>query len=478
SFNSEKSIGEWDEITDAMSINVSKNKKIRVIGEKGMDITTSDWHPFFVKQKTKFNNMCPICKEKIKNLKSFATHLKNSGNCREKYNDFPKYEIVEKRADELNKNDYVLQNSDNLFSDGSALSKEIMWLAGFFIGDGCISKFIDNRGGNSLEKNRIRFFSSNRKALEKIKNILSKYFNAEVNVLQNDKRSEVLLEISSSKKEVLDFFFKIGFKPGKKVYDVSISPFIKKNINKHNVFSLLSGLMDSDGHISKRDGDFEYSTVSEKLAEDVFELCNVAGISISKSLKKTKRKNEKDIYRLRIPQYEMTRIREMVEAEVNFNRIKHVILNREKRHFSVVRVKSASKVNVEDNEFYDLTTKNNHNYLAGKNCLVFVHNTVFHTYVGERLSKEAVKKIVKKISDNYHLPYFTMTPTFSICPIHGYLPGEHEYCPKCDEEFSEKVLNTNKTEEVSKDFSYGEDTSLIQKFQLNYGGEINGTDKM
>ena len=48
-----------------------------------------------------------------------------------------------------------------------------------------------------------------------------------------------------------------------------------------------------------------------------------------------------------------------------------------------------------------------------------------------------MKRMVKKISDNYHLPYFTISPTFSICPIHGYLAGEHEYCPKCDADIAE-----------------------------------------
>ncbi|NLJ84053.1 MAG: hypothetical protein GX336_03980, partial [Halanaerobiaceae bacterium] len=38
------------------------------------------------------------------------------------------------------------------------------------------------------------------------------------------------------------------------------------------------------------------------------------------------------------------------------------------------------------------------------------------------------------IAENFKLPYFTITPSFSICPIHGYLAGEHEYCPKCDAE--------------------------------------------
>jgi hypothetical protein len=58
-----------------------------------------------------------------------------------------------------------------------------------------------------------------------------------------------------------------------------------------------------------------------------------------------------------------------------------------------------------------------------------------HAYMGEAMpSAEAVKKLVKTISYKYHLPYFTLTPSFSICPVHGYLVGEHQYCPKCDED--------------------------------------------
>ncbi|MCK4997549.1 ribonucleoside triphosphate reductase [Candidatus Pacearchaeota archaeon] len=67
----------------------------------------------------------------------------------------------------------------------------------------------------------------------------------------------------------------------------------------------------------------------------------------------------------------------------------------------------------------------------------YTGGTVFHTFIGEKMTKDSVKKMVDKISRNYHLPYFTLTPTFSICPIHGYIPGEHEYCPKCDDELEE-----------------------------------------
>ncbi len=65
----------------------------------------------------------------------------------------------------------------------------------------------------------------------------------------------------------------------------------------------------------------------------------------------------------------------------------------------------------------------------------YTGGTVLHGFLGERMnSHEAVKKLVKTIVENYKLPYFTISPTFSICPKHGYLSGEHHYCPKCDVE--------------------------------------------
>ena len=67
-------------------------------------------------------------------------------------------------------------------------------------------------------------------------------------------------------------------------------------------------------------------------------------------------------------------------------------------------------------------------------CL-YTGGTVIHLFLGEKLpSNESVKNLVRKVTSKYSLPYFSITPTFSICPIHGYIPGEHEYCPKCDAE--------------------------------------------
>jgi ribonucleoside-triphosphate reductase len=63
----------------------------------------------------------------------------------------------------------------------------------------------------------------------------------------------------------------------------------------------------------------------------------------------------------------------------------------------------------------------------------YTGGTVLHLYMGERISTAtACKKLVRRALENYRLPYITISPTFSICPKHGYLDGEHSYCPKCD----------------------------------------------
>jgi ribonucleoside-triphosphate reductase len=65
----------------------------------------------------------------------------------------------------------------------------------------------------------------------------------------------------------------------------------------------------------------------------------------------------------------------------------------------------------------------------------YTGGTVLHLYMGERISSaEACKKLVRRALTNFRLPYITVTPTFSICPKHGYIQGEHEFCPKCDAE--------------------------------------------
>jgi ribonucleoside-triphosphate reductase len=76
-------------------------------------------------------------------------------------------------------------------------------------------------------------------------------------------------------------------------------------------------------------------------------------------------------------------------------------------------------------EYLDLQDEIQSKYTGG---------TVVHLYAGERITNfGVVKNLVKKICDNYTLPYFSFTPTFSICANHGYINGEHNECPQCGE---------------------------------------------
>ncbi len=69
----------------------------------------------------------------------------------------------------------------------------------------------------------------------------------------------------------------------------------------------------------------------------------------------------------------------------------------------------------------------------------YTGGTVLHLYMSERVSSpDACKMLVRRALERFSLPYITVTPTFSICPKHGYLAGEYEFCPKCDDELIAK----------------------------------------
>ena len=65
----------------------------------------------------------------------------------------------------------------------------------------------------------------------------------------------------------------------------------------------------------------------------------------------------------------------------------------------------------------------------------YTGGTVLHLYMSEHISNiEACKRLVRRALTRFRLPYITVTPIFSICPSHGYIPGEHKFCPRCDQE--------------------------------------------
>lgn len=80
----------------------------------------------------------------------------------------------------------------------------------------------------------------------------------------------------------------------------------------------------------------------------------------------------------------------------------------------------------------------------------YTGGTVLHLYMGERLSSAfACKQLVRRSLERFRQPYITVTPTFSICPVHGYIAGDHEFCPKCDAEIlarKQKKIHSNQQE--------------------------------
>lgn len=105
---------------------------------------------------------------------------------------------------------------------------------------------------------------------------------------------------------------------------------------------------------------------------------------------------------------------------------------------------------------------------------LYTSGTVFHAFLGERLKDwKSAAKLVKKIAENYKLPYYTLSPTYSVCSEHGYLAGEHKTCPKCGKEaeiYSRitgyyrpvKNWNAGKTQEFKMRKVYDLDNSEIK----------------
>ncbi len=71
----------------------------------------------------------------------------------------------------------------------------------------------------------------------------------------------------------------------------------------------------------------------------------------------------------------------------------------------------------------------------------YTGGTVLHLYMSERISSvDACKRLVRRALENFRLPYITVTPLFSVCPTHGYLSGEHQFCPLCDQDLIARKL--------------------------------------
>ncbi|CCU86013.1 MULTISPECIES: ribonucleoside triphosphate reductase [Mesotoga] len=109
----------------------------------------------------------------------------------------------------------------------------------------------------------------------------------------------------------------------------------------------------------------------------------------------------------------------------------------------------------------------------------YTGGTVFHSFLGERISDwETTKQLVRKIAENYKIPYFTISPTYSICPDHGYIRGEHFTCPECGKptEVYSRITgyyrpvqnwNTGKQEEFKTRETYRVGRERVDEFRRN-----------
>ena len=78
----------------------------------------------------------------------------------------------------------------------------------------------------------------------------------------------------------------------------------------------------------------------------------------------------------------------------------------------------------------------------------YTGGTVLHLYMNERISSsKTCKDLVRRVLENYRLPYLSITPVYSICPKHGYISGAHKYCPLCDQELIDKKHQEEKEQQ-------------------------------
>lgn len=114
----------------------------------------------------------------------------------------------------------------------------------------------------------------------------------------------------------------------------------------------------------------------------------------------------------------------------------------------------------------------------------YTGGTVLHGFIGERVSDwKSCRKLVERVANNYRLPYFSITPTFSVCPEHGYISGEHHECPVCNvacEVFSRVVgyyrpvknWNRGKKAEYKDRIAFDEKKSILSRHASKIKVEI------
>ena len=118
---------------------------------------------------------------------------------------------------------------------------------------------------------------------------------------------------------------------------------------------------------------------------------------------------------------------------------------------------------------------------------LYTSGTVFHTYLGEKLPDwKAAAALIRKIAENYKLPYYSLSPTYSVCSEHGYIAGEHFSCPKCGKvtEVYSRITgyyrpvqnwNDGKSQEYKERVEYDPEQSMLHFEDRGHGNVRQGT---
>ncbi len=117
---------------------------------------------------------------------------------------------------------------------------------------------------------------------------------------------------------------------------------------------------------------------------------------------------------------------------------------------------------------------------------LYTSGTVFHTFLGEKLPDwKAAASLIRKIAENYKLPYYTLSPTYSVCSEHGYIAGEHFSCPKCGKvtEVYSRITgyyrpvqnwNDGKSQEYKERVEYDPEQSMLHFEDRGHGNVTQG----
>ena len=222
-----------------------KEKIYRVKAQGGLEVSTSDWHPFFI---------------------------------------FDKGTVIERRADELKKGDLLITGNQTsldqwLFDDyqsvdGVIIDEEVGWLVGYILGDGSFGRV----KANTKEKKyyqRLRLFDGRKENLRKAQKIFKKLTGKQISI-QKDSRCETYI-ITVASQEIVKILKKMSGIDGPKDHKLRIeSILVKSPISV--VISVLAGLLDSDGHVAKSRNRVTFDTESLILAEQIISLLSVLGI--------------------------------------------------------------------------------------------------------------------------------------------------------------------------------------------------------